>query len=176
MGFDFGYGKLGNELITLFRSGAPDFEAAEDGRPYSGIDSYEIAIGKKILKVCAEGGGAKPVFYPVALPGFQKNNCYTRTLYFIYDGGMLIVTWHAVFWTDTVLPDVEMVDVSEHFEGVVGSTIEGFAFGHRTVVKGTTHYEPPITTIAMDSGRKVRFSTNFGEAEGEDRAAYFELL
>ena len=165
-----------HSLVNIFEAVYQIYQAVEDGRPYSGIDSYEIAIGKKILKVCAEGGRAKPVFYPAALPGFQKNNCYTRTLYFIYDGGMLIVTWHAVFWTDTVLPDVEMVDASEHFEGVVGSTIGGFAFGHRTVVKGTTHYEQPITTIEMDSGRKVRFSTNFGEAEDEDRAAYFELL
>lgn len=30
MAYDYGYGDLGNKLIELFRSGAPDFDAAED--------------------------------------------------------------------------------------------------------------------------------------------------
>lgn len=80
------------------------------------------------------------------------------------------------FWTDTILPTGNPTDVSEHFDGIVGHTIKGFAFDHRTIRKGTTYYGQPITTIEMDSGHKIRFSINFGEVKEEDRAAFYELI
>lgn len=165
-----------HSLGNIFEAVYQLYQAVEDGRPYSGIDSYEMAVGKTVLKVLAEGDESAPVFYSLNLPEFKKNNCYNRTLYFVYDGGVLISTQYADFWTDTVLPAVELVDVSEHFDGIVGHTIKGFTYGHRAVVKDRMYYGQPITTIEMDAGRKVRFSTNFGEAGEEERAAYFELI
>lgn len=163
-------------LANIYEAVYQIYQAVEDGKPYSGIDSYHAAIGKKILKVLAEGNGEQPVFSSMVLPEFQKDNCYTRNLYFAYDGGVLITTNRGDFWTDTVLPDVELVDVSEYFEGVVGGAIKDIKFGHKSVVKGKTEYGRPITTIEFDSGKKVRFSINFGEVEEEDLAAYFELV
>lgn len=165
-----------HSLANIYEAIYQIYQAVEDGKPYSGIDSYEMAIGKKILKVLAEGNGEQPVFSPMVLPEFQKDNCYTRNLYFVYDGGVLITTNRGDFWTDTVLPDVELVDVSEYFEGVVGSTIKRFKFDHKSVVEGKMQHGQPITTIEFDYGRKVRFSINFGEVKEEDLAAYFELV
>lgn len=113
-------------LANIYEAVYQIYQAIEDGRSYSGIDSYQIAVGKKILKVLAQSNGDTPVFYPIDLPEFRKDNCYTKNLYFVYDGGVLITTQYADFWTDTVLPDAKLVDVSEHFEGIVGSTIERF--------------------------------------------------
>lgn len=159
-------------LANIYEAVYQIYQALEDGRPYSGIDSYEAAVGKKILKVLAADGN-QPVFYPMSLPEFQKDHCFTQTLYFVYAGGVLITTQYVDFWTDTILPDVEMVDVSEFFDGIVGSTIKQFTYDHRSVVTG---YGQPITIIEMDSGRKIRFSINFGDVKEEERAAYFELL
>lgn len=161
---------------NIFEAVCQVYQAVEDGRPYSGIDSYEMAIGKKILKVLAESDGANPIFFPMNLPEFQKDNCYTQTIYFVYDGGVLISTQYVDFWTDTILPATDFVDVSEHFRGMVGSIIKDFTFDHRDIVKGTTYYGQPIAVIEMDSGRKVRFSVNFGEVKKEERAAFYELL
>lgn len=161
---------------NIFEAVYQIYQAVEDGRPYSGIDSYEAAVGKRVLKVLAERGGNDPIFFPMNRPEFKKNNCYTQTLYFVYDGGVLISTQHADFWTDTILPVKDFIDVSAHFDGIVGNTIKSFTYDHRSVVKGTTHYGQPITTIEMDSGQKIRFSINFGEVKEEDRAAYYELL
>lgn len=88
----------------------------------------------------------------------------------------MISTQYADFWTDTILPNADLVDVSEHFEGIVGSTIQRFTFDHKSVVKGKTRYSQPITIIEVDSGHKVRFSINFGEVKEEERAAYYELI
>ncbi|MBD5100939.1 MAG: hypothetical protein HDT29_06815 [Clostridiales bacterium] len=162
---------LGNIYEAVYQI----YQAIEDGKPYSGIDSYEKAIGKKILKILAKSNN-QSVFYPLNLPQFSKKNCYTATLYFIYEGGALISTQYADFWTDTVLPDEPLIDVSQQFEGIVGSEISGFKYDHKTIRNGTTSYDQPITTLEMSSGSKVRFSINFGEVNEEDRAAYFELL
>lgn len=161
---------------NIFEAVYQIYQAVEDGRPYSGIDSYEVAVGKKILYVLAESNGTQPVFYPLNLPAFKKDNCFNKTLYFIYDGGVLISTQYADFWTDTILPKTELVDVSAHFPGMVGSTIERFTYHHRTIIKDTMHYTQPITTIEMDSGHKFKFSINFGEVKPEERAAYFEPI
>lgn len=162
---------LGNVYEAVYQI----YQAIEGGKPYSGIDSYEKAIGKKILKILAKSND-RSVFYPMNLPRFSKIDCYTATLYFIYEGGVLISTQYADFWTDTVLPDEPLVDVSQRFDGIVGSEINGFKFDHKTIKVGTTSYGQPITTLEMSSGRKVRFSINFGEVNEEERAAYFELL
>lgn len=161
---------------NIFEAVYQVYQAVEDGKPYQGIDSYEIATGKKIIKVLAEADGDDPTFFTMDLPGFKRSNCFTKTLYFVYDGGVLISTQYAHFWTDTILPAVDLIDVSEHFDGIVGNTIKGFSYGHRSVVKETTHYAQPITTIEMDSGRKIRFSTNFGDVKDEEYAAFYDIL
>lgn len=163
-------------IANIFEAVYQVYQAVEDGRPYSGIDSYETAVGKKITKVLAEANGGAPVFFSMDLPEFKKDNCFRQTLYFVYDGGALVSTQYTEFWTDTLLPAAELIDVSARFDGVVGSTVKGFAFGHRSIEKGTTSYGQPITTIEMDSGSKIRFSINFGEVAEEDRAAFYEVL
>lgn len=141
-----------------------------------GIDSYELAVGKQIRQVLAEKAGEKPIFFKMRLPTFRKDNCFTQTLYFVYDGGVLVTTQYGDFWTDTSLPAKALTDVSERFAGIVGDTIKDFTFENRSIAKESIHYGQPITTIETDAGRKVRFSINFGEVEQEERAAFYELL
>lgn len=163
-------------LANIFEAVYQIYLALDEGRPYQGIDSYEISVGKRIIKVLAENNGGKSGFYPINTDGFKKDNCYTDNLYFVYDGGALVTTQYADFWTDTVIPDKEIIDVSERFKEIIGETIKSFAFDHRSIIKGTTEYGQPITTIETVSGNKVCFSINFGEVKDDNRAAYFEFL
>lgn len=149
--------------------------AMKDGRPYSGIDWYGKAIGEKIIRVLAERNGEKPVLFTLDLPELQKENCFTKTIYFVYDGGALLANPYADFRTDTILPEKELVDVSEHFEKILGDTIKQFSFNHKSMKKGTITYVQPIIIMEMDSGKKIKFSVNFGEVPDENRAAFFEI-
>ena len=162
---------LGNIYEAVYQM----YLAVDEGRPYSGIDTYEASVGKKVLKVVADRDGEKPFFYSMNLSNFKKDNCYKNNLYFVLDGGVLITTQYADFWVDSEIQINDGVDVSEYFPGVVGEIIKQFKFDHRSVVKGTTHYGQPITTIEMESGNSVTFSTNFGDVKDDDRAAYFEI-
>ena len=86
-----------------------------------------------------------------------------------------MTTQYADLWVNTILPDKNLADVSDQFPGVVGCTITNITFDHRSIQKGNTHYGQPIVFLEMDSGRKVRFSINFGEVEEKDRAAFFSI-
>lgn len=152
------------------------YQAVDEGRPYAGIDIYTVAIGKRIVRVLAEKPESGEVFFDLDLPSSKHKNCYRQTLYFMYDGGMLITTPCADLWTDTALPEKPLIDVSQAFPGIVGSAIKQISFGHNEIVEGTTHYGQPVVMIEMESGAKLTLSINFGEVkEDENRAAYFTL-
>jgi hypothetical protein len=149
------------------------YQAMEDGRPYNGIDSYDTAIGKKLIKVLAKKRDEKSVFFSVAMPDFKEDNCFSETLYFLYDGGVLIARGCWAFWTDMILPELEFVDVSEGFDKIIGKTIRRFTFDHRSVTEEENIYIRPIVTIEMETGETLKFSSNYGIAkEGEDVSFY----
>jgi len=163
---------LGNLYEALYQI----YEAVDKGNPYDGIDSYECAIGKKIIKILASPNKDNPsVFYSMNLPAFTKENCFTSDLYFVYDGGVLRTTKFADFWTDSILPQVELVDVSKYFQSIIDKTIINFSFSNRCVRKESTTYTQPITEIEMEDGQIIKFSINFGDVENENRVAFFEL-
>lgn len=162
---------LGNIYEAVYQM----YLAVDECRPYNGIDTYEAAVGKKILKVVADRDDDKPVFYSMNLSDFKKDNCYKDNLYFVLDGGVLITTQYADFWVDTNVSIDNGVDVSEYFPSIVGGTIKQFKFDHRTVIKGTTHYGQPITIVEMESGDSITFSINFGNVKNDERTAYFEI-
>ena len=164
---------LGNLYEALYRI----YEAADNGDSYDYIDSYECAVGKKIIKVLASPNNDKPsIFYSMDLPTFKKENCFTSDLYFVYDIGALRTTQFADFWVDATPDESELVDVSECFPSIVGSEIKSFSFNNRAVHKESTTYTQPITKIEMESVECIRFSINFGDVEDKDRAAFFELI
>ncbi len=83
----------------------------EEGRPYGGINTYELAFGKKITAVLAIYRDDSAVFFSIHDPAFNSDNCYMGNLYFVYDGGVLVCSDTANVWTDTALPDCELENV-----------------------------------------------------------------
>ena len=163
-------------LANTYEAAYQLFKAYDEGKPYKGIDSYEIAAGRKILRVLSDSDGENPVFFTMNEPEFAKDNCFNGNLYFVYDGGVLIVTEHVDCWTDTVLPDVRFRDVTDCFGAIIGSCVTEFLFDHRDIIKGTIWYNQPIITIKTDVGKSVRISKNFGQVAKEDTAAFYELV
>ena len=160
---------LGNIYEAVYQI----YVALEAGRPYAGIDSFEAAIGKKILSVMADGDADKPVFSEVDLPQSKHQNCFFCKLYLNFDGGYLVCSKEASYWVDTAPLEKPIVDVSSVFSPMIGHTIQQVTFGHHSIVKGTTHYGQPITTFHMDNGVKLTFTINFGEVEKPDYCSYF---
>ena len=162
-------------LSNIYEAVCQIYYAAEEGRNYSGIDSYEIAIGRRILKILAESHGTQLTFCQITLPEFHSENCFTENLYFVYDGGALVTTRNGEFWTNTDLPN-HLIDISDRFRNIIGGTIQQITYDCNTIVKGTHFYGQPITMIEMSSGLQLKFSTNFGQADDETYASYYEIV
>lgn len=162
-------------LSNIYEAVCQIYYAAEKGINYSGIDSYEIAIGRKVLKILAGNRGTQSTFRRLSLPEFHSDNCFTENLYFVYNGGALVTTRYGEFWTNTELPD-DLIDISDRFRSIIGSAIQEITYDCNTIVKGTHFYGQPITTIEMSSGQQLIFSTNFGQADDENYAAYYEMI
>lgn len=149
------------------------YQAVEDGREYSGIDSYEEIYGKKVLKILSAKPSGDVAFFDMDLPESKHKNCFTQDLFFVTEDGILLTTQYVDFWFDRKLPDVETIDVSDYFPGIVGEIIKCFHYSHNEIRKGSTCYGQPIVTIEMDNGKALTFTINFGEVGKENRAAYF---
>ena len=155
------------------------YEAAEQGKPYAGIDSYEAAAGEKIRKVYWTGDDhtSRDVpFFCIDEPASKHENCFKGQLCFVYDSGVLILNECIEIWTDSnyVIPD-DAADVSGHFPGVIGSAIEKYEFQHHELEKGSTCYVQPVIRMIMNNGSVLSFSTNFGETKKEKEAGHFQL-
>ncbi|MBQ9459736.1 MAG: hypothetical protein IJU66_07355 [Oscillospiraceae bacterium] len=160
-------------LGNIYEATYQIYAAARDGRSYSGIDSFEAAIGKKVLYVMADCERCSPAFSSVDLPQSKHDNCFYCNLYLLFDGGHLVCTKYANYWVDTLLPDKPLTDVSRFFAPILGHTIQQVSFDHRSISKGTTFYGQPITTLHMDNGITLTFTINFGEVDRSDYCSYF---
>lgn len=160
-------------LGNIFEAVYQIYVALEEGRPYTGIDSFEAAINKKVIRVMAVGDKGTSIFTSVDLPTSKHKNCFYRNLYMMFDEGYLVCAKDASYWVDTAPIDKNLVDVSSFFSLIVGHTIRQVTFGKNQIRKGITYYGQPVTSFVFDHGMKLTFSINFGEVEREAYVSYF---
>ncbi len=158
---------------NIFEATYQIYCALEAGKPYSEIDSFDRAIGKRVVRIMADGDPSKPIFTTVDIPASKHENCFYCNLYFIYDGGYLVATKEASYWVDNQPITKPLTDVSAYFQRIIGSTILSVSFRHNSICKGTTFYGQPVTVLHMDNGDKLVFTINFGEVEKPDYCSYF---
>ncbi len=151
------------------------YMALKKNKPYHGINSYEDAHNKQILKVLSERPKEKKIFYDVILRNNCFARCYYEKLYFVYDGGVLIATPNVEFWTDDHIPDAQMTDVSALFLPIRGASIESIEFGCNSVEWKMSIFTQPITRIHFSNNEVLTFSDSFGEVPDETATAYFYL-
>ena len=160
-------------LSNIFAAVCGIFKAQEDGRPYGDIDTYETACGKTIQRVLAEKSCGEPVFYDLNDPSSKARSGFDRNLYFVFDGGVLVVTESLELWCDGSRPSAETIDVSSAFSDVIGAAVSDFRFDCHEVQKGFWSGAQPIVTLKMNNGSRLTFSTNFGEVPDGAETAYF---
>ncbi len=68
---------------------------------------------------------------------------------------------------------METIDVSVYFPGVTGTVVKRFLFGHNEIETVSASYGQPVVKMEMDNGTVVTITTNFGEANDEEWAAYY---
>lgn len=145
-------------LGNIYEATCSIFDAVEDGHPFMDIDSFEAAVGKKIIKVMAETE-TKDIFFPIK----EHDNCFSCWLYFMYEGGYLLYTAYSNCWVNTYLSEEKLVDVSECFLPIINHTIKDITFG-----------STPETTFHFDNNVKLNIALYRGDEEHNYRYFYFE--
>ncbi len=165
---------LGNILEAVYQI----YVALEEGRSYAGIDSFEAAINKKILRVMAEGVNKDSIFtskdyLSSKYRKHKRRNYFYHNLYMVFDGGYVVCTRTASYWVDTAPIKETIINVSDFFSPIIGHEIRRVTFGHNEVRIGITHYGQPVTSFHFDNGVKLTFSTNFGEEKKGHSGSYY---
>ena len=106
------------------------YQAAKGKKPYHGIDCYEEIIGKKIVKVLIEKPKSGKVLHDIIINNSTFCKCFYSNIYIAYDGGILIATPYVEFWTDQLLPNTLMLDISDQFGPMIGASIDSIRFNH----------------------------------------------
>ena len=152
MSYDYGYGELENKLIVLLRSGPPDFAAAEELlRQGADVNAVGKSNSENVLSEILDSYGCP----------YQD------------DAGKQDADWYAE-------PGAAMCAVIRFFldHGFDVNRRDG-CFGAQCLRALTLttfdRFMIEATKILFDSGRKIRFSTNFGNVAKEETAAFFEL-
>ena len=156
-------------LGNIYEAVLQIFAAKEKGRPYTGIDWFRAAVGKRIDRVMADADPGTEVFYTAETDTYHHDNCFRCNLYFVFDGGFFLYEREASCYVDTCFPDTPLIDVSDSFPDVVGCTLDDITFSHHDFKKRNTKYGQPITILHLSNGKKLTFTINFGE---EDRVNY----
>ena len=72
------------------------------------------------------------------------------------------------------LSETPQIDISPAFgQDVIGRSITAISFDHRNVVKETSSYGQATIILELNSGKKVKFTHNFGEMEGRNYQSRF---
>jgi hypothetical protein len=135
-------------------------EAADEGKPYLGIDFYAHCKGRRVGRVLMEG--ETPEFYDLTTPNGPLRNCFQRHLYMQCEDLWLVFDRYADIWSDrgdirAISGDV--VDVSDRFAGIVGRKISDFYVGKKDGM--------PLTRIILDDGTSHDFCSYYNELTKE---------
>ena len=144
-----------HSLANIYEAVCQIFYAVEEGCPYMGVDSFEAAIGKKIIKVMAETE-KEDVFFSMDDPQHAEHKFFTYPLLFMYEDGYLCYTSYTTCWVDTYIPDEAMVDVTDYFSPIINHQIKDITFSNKLIT--TLHFDNNMKlNIAVYDNNKSRY-------------------
>ena len=167
-------------LSNILEAACQIFYAINAGHPYDGIQSFEDAIGRKVLRILARTDKKDDIFHTLDRLESYHQNCFECNLYFILENGHLVYSRYVDCWVDTYLPDVPMTDVSGLFPSILNHTIEDITMGGNSIRKMRstnslpfTTYGQPIISLHFDNDVILNFTRNFGEVPRDDTVTYY---
>ncbi len=174
------YAESNYYLENILEAGCQIYNAIEAGHPFDGIQTFESAIGKKVLRILARTDKTDNIFHTVDRLESYHHNCFNCDLYFIFEKSHLVYYRYINCWVDTYLPDKSLTDVSNLFPDIIGHTIQDISFGGNSVRKMRstnmlpfTSYHQPIISIHFDNTVKINFTSNHGEVPDGETSTYY---
>lgn len=144
--------------------------AKMENRSYKNIELYYEAVGLKIDKVLYLGKEG----IVLSKAGATE---YNDDICFVCGEKILVIkeSVNILFINDII--NEEHVEIPNLFgDDVIGAKIVDVSFEHKEINKGTTCYGQPTIVLSLDSGKKLKFTHNFGEHDGEKSQSSFVVI
>lgn len=157
-----------HDLENLFHALYEMVYAKKEGRNYLSIEPYYDAVGLTIDKVLYFGNAD-------TMTTKEKFTEFGADIAFVCGEKLLVLrdSVNILFMNDR-LSETPQIDISLAFgQDVIGRSITAISFGHRNVVKETSNYGQATIILELNSGKKVKFTHNFGEMEGRNYQSRF---
>lgn len=159
-----------HDLENLFYAMYEIVNAKMENRSYKNIELYYDAVGMKIDKLLYLG---KENIVP-SKAGATK---YNDDICFVCGEKILVIREcvNILFINDII--NEEYIEIPNLFgDNIIGSKIVNVSFEHKEIVDGTTHYGQPTIVVSLDSGKKLKFTHNFGEHNGDKVQSSFVVV
>lgn len=150
-------------------------EAKKESRHYHGIDRFETAYGRTLLKVWVSKPKSGEPFFDLDRPRSKHRNCFKDNLFFQVDGGYLYLLNGAYMIFNTEPPQEELTDATERFAFLVGYKIRHIRLSRNEIRKGSTIYGQTITEFCFENDMVLRTQDNFGEEPTEETVTYYSI-
>lgn len=157
---------LENILYTMYEI----VNAKMENRSYKNIELYYDAIGMKIDKILYLGKES-------IVPSKAGATKYNDDICFVCGEKILVIREcvNILFIND--ITNEEYVEIPNLFgNNIIGSKIVDVSFEHKEIVDGITHYGQPTIVVSLDSGKKLKFTHNFGEHNGDKVQSSFVVV
>lgn len=157
---------LENILYTMYEI----VNAKMENRSYKNIELYYDAIGMKIDKILYLGKES-------IVPSKAGATKYNDDICFVCGKKILVIREcvNILFIND--ITNEEYVEIPNLFgNNIIGSKIVDVSFEHKEIVDGITHYGQPTIVVSLDSGKKLKFTHNFGEHNGDKVQSSFVVV
>lgn len=157
---------LENILYTMYEI----VNAKMENRSYKNIELYYDAIGMKIDKILYLGKES-------IVPSKAGATKYNDDICIVCGEKILVIREcvNILFIND--ITNEEYVEIPNLFgNNIIGSKIVDVSFEHKEIVDGITHYGQPTIVVSLDSGKKLKFTHNFGEHNGDKVQSSFVVV
>ncbi len=144
--------------------------AKMENLPYESIELYYDAVGKKIDNI---------LYFGKEGIVFSESGAteYREDIGFVCGEKILVIREcvNILFINDII--NEEYVETPNLFgDNIIGSKIVNVSFEHKEIVDGRTHYGQPTIVLSLDSGKKLKFTHNFGEHNGDKVQSSFVVV
>ena len=157
-------------LENLFYTMYEIVNAKMENRSYKNIELYYNAVGMQIDKLLYLGKES-------LAPSKEGATEYNDDICFVCGEKILVIREcvNILFINDII--NEEYVEIPNLFgDNIIGSRIVNVSFEHKEIVEGTTHYGQPTIVVSLDSGKKLKFTHNFGEHNGDKVQSSFVVV
>ena len=150
-------------------------EAKALNKPYSGIQWWDEAVGKRIDSVYSCAPSTGEALFEFVTGSHQYQDCFKEDIVLLCEGIPLRLTNYCHAYVNPYgIPD-NTVDISERYHSLIGKRIQTLRFSTNLVEQNRMRSHGSVLEVVMENGTILTIRDN-GDQFGEKYCARMEII